>query len=89
MCLAGQWVLHKGGGADSPGKKKELPRLRLLIASTPPLDTALPDKVVFPAYKGSVGLNPRPDHTPFFLPWRGSTMSPDLVLIQRWAITVI
>lgn len=66
--------LHKGGWGleERPGYRRLLPLKEL---PTPPshcrtlrLDTALPDKVVFPAYKGGIGLNPQPTHTPFFLP---------------------
>ena len=70
------WSLGHHKGRLGPGYRRPLPLKEQPApppnCRTPRLDTALPDKVVFPAYKGGIGLNPQPAHTPFFLPSEGA-----------------
>ena len=89
--------LHKGGlgpGGKTPKAWKTAHSERRTFSLLPPcrthwLSKGLPDKVVFSAYKEGIRLNPSPSLLPFLSSQQGNTMSMDLVLIQRWAITVI
>lgn len=87
VSLAAQWApLHKRGGADSPpDEKEEVPRPAPAFSWREPRHWIRPSliKWYFPHTKAASGLIPGRLTPLLSSPRRGSTMSPDLVLIQK------